>query len=201
MGGRAGGGALGGGGGRDAFYDHPIGRQMLEKALSFTLSTPAFSYQIKDPQVKAELEQAVRQYAKEVGFTDGMYVQLGTLPKGKYAMVQGDTITLSKAIYGRKYQTVKAYFDERIAKGWTTATGKPVAKTLVHEFAHRTYHGLSASGKAQVAAAYKSFMGSKSKKGWGIYAGKSVEEFYADGMAKGLLGKSDAWTKAIRKAK
>lgn len=52
-----------------------------------------------------------------------------------------------------------------------------------------------------LAAAYKSFMGSKSKKGWGQYAAGSVEEFYADGMAKSMLGKSDRWTKAIRKAK
>ena len=199
MGGRAGGGARSGGGGAGLSSDQ-------QRAVDFLLQQSVFNplnpRGIKDPAVRAEVMDAIRQYAKEVGLPSSyITMEVGTLPKGRLAMVQGDHIVLAKSVYGATYGHALKVQQGKIASGESVVTGKPIAKTIVHEFGHGTYKGLSASGKAHVAATYKAFMSSKSKSGWGSYSGKNAEEFFAEGMAKGLLGKSDKWTKALRKAK
>ena len=56
------------------------------------------------------------------------------------------------------------------------------------------------SKKAKVGEIFSKFTSSKSTpKGWGSYSKHSAEEFFAEGMAKSLTGKSDSYTKALRK--
>ena len=200
MGGRSGGGArsAGGGGGGSLSSEQ---RQALDVAIGGYAFNPLNPRGIKDERIRTELTDAIKLYAKEVGFTDWYSIGLDNLPKGISGLKQGWTIKLSKSAYGGTYESAMKYFNSKIASGEPVVTSRPIAKTIVHELAHGTYQRLSPSGKSQVAATYKSFIGGSKRKGWGSYATKNVEEFYAEGIAKGLLGKSDSWTKAIRKAK
>lgn len=198
MGGRAGGGARGGGGAG-------MSREQ-QKALDFLLSQGLFrkDYMMgfKDAAVRDEVESAIKLYAKEVGLPSSwITMEVKALPKGRLGMSQGDHIVLAKSAYGVTYGHALKVQQGRIASGESVVTGRPIAKTVIHELGHGSYNRLSAGGKAKVDAAYKSFMSSSKRPGWGSYSTHNASEFYAEGMAKGLLGKSDKWTKAIKSAK
>ena len=46
---------------------------------------------------------------------------------------------------------------------------------------------------------YAERTGDKKAKGWGSYSKTNAEEFFAEGIAKSLTGKSDYYTKALKK--
>ena len=199
MGGRAGGGARSGGGGGLSSEQ----RQALDFLMQQSVFNPLNVRRgFSDPAVRQEVQDAIRQYAKEVGLPSSyLTMEVGTMPKGLTGMAQGEHITLAKSVYGGTYKNAMSKQQAAVDSGRAVQTSKPVSRTVWHELGHVTYNHLSASGKAQVASAYKSFMGSGKRTGWGSQASKSAEEFFAEGMAKSLGGKSDSWTKAIRKAK
>ena len=202
MGGRSGGGArsAGGGGGGSLSSEQ---RQALDFLMQQSVFNPLNARSgFSDPAVRQEVQDAIRQYAKEVGLpVSYLTMEVGTMPKGFTGMAQGEHITLAKPVYGGTYKNATSKQQAAIDSGRAVQVSKPVSRTVWHELGHVTYNGLSASGKAQVASAYKSFMGSGKRNGWGTQATKNAEEFFAEGMAKSLGGKSDSWTKAIRKAK
>ena len=199
MGARSGGGG-GGGVGRTLSAEQ---RERLDFIFRQAVFNPLNTRRgFTDSAVRQEVQDAIEKYAKEVGLPSSyMTMEIGAMPKGVTGMAQGDHITLAKSVYGGTYKNAMNKQMTAVDSGRAVQTSKPVSRTVWHELGHVTYNNLSASGKAQVNAAYKSFMGSGKRTGWGTQATKNASEFFAEGMAKSLGGKSDAWTKAIRKAK
>ena len=161
---------------------------------------------IKDPKMKAEMKAAVEKMSKEMGgLPAGMKVEIGTAKGFQgyewHGKVSGNTITLNKKIYGGSYEKAENRKMISIKAGMTTNTKKPAIQTFVHEFGHKYYDRLSAGGKMKVEQVFSHFSTTKSPKGWGSYAKKSASEFYADAVAKSVLGGSDKWTKALGKIK
>ena len=219
MGGRAGGGASGGmgarsrGGGFDFAREaiapgHSLFERMRQEAYDMTMTT--INANIKDPQLKAEMKEAVEKMHKEMGgLPSGYIVKMETSKEFQkwggsgyeFGRHGSNEIALNKRYFGRGYKYAEGIMKDQIAKGKMTATSKPAMKTFVHEFGHGYYDSLSSGGKAQVAKVFSQFTSSKSTKGWGSYAKKSPAEFYSDAVAKSVLGGSDKWTKALGKIK
>ena len=156
---------------------------------------------VTDERVASELQEAVKMYAKEIGLAEPVNIHIETLPKGRRGVSQATGyIALSKNYFGGSYEkTMKGAMDY-IKSGGSVEVSRPIMKTLHHELGHKTYNYLSSSQKSAVGAIFSKFSSSKSTpKGWGSYSKHSAEEFFAEGMAKSLTGKSDSYTKALRK--
>ena len=156
---------------------------------------------VTDERVASELQEAVKMYAKESGLAEPVNIHIETLPKGRRGVSQATGyIALSKNYFGGSYEkTMKGAMDY-IKSGGSVEVSRPIMKTLHHELGHKTYSYLSSSQKSAVGAIFSKFSSSKSTpKGWGSYSKHSAEEFFAEGMAKSLTGKSDSYTKALRK--
>lgn len=139
-------------------------------------------------------------YAKEIGLAEPTQISLDTLPKGRRGVSYGNgTITLSKNYFGGSYAKTVKGATELMKSGWSVESSRPVMKTLHHELGHRTYDYLSSGQKAKVGAIFSKFSSKSTPKGWGKGSRQNVEEFFAEGMAKSLTGKSDSYTKALRK--
>ncbi len=207
MGGRAGGGAGIGSGARGGGLSSQQ-REFLEQTL---MISPNLQFNpnlvgvkgykgVTDQRVAAELQEAVKMYAKEIGLAEPTQISLETLPKGRRGVSYGNgTIALSKNYFGGSYDKTMKGATELVKSGYSVETSRPIMKTIHHELGHRTYDYLSSSSKAKVGAIFSKFSSSKSTKGWGSGSRKNVEEFFAEGMAKSLTGKSDSYTKALRK--
>ena len=207
MGGRAGGGAGMGsksrGGGLSAEQ-----REYLDTTM---LISPNIAYRpemiglkgykgVTDPKVASELKEGLEMYAKEIGLTEPHRITIESLPKGRRGVSYGDgSIALSKNYFGGSYSKTMKGATDYMNSGGSVVTSRPVMKTLHHELGHRTYDYLSSSQKSAVHALYTKFSSGKTPKGWGTYAKHNASEFFAEGMAKSLTGKSDSYTKALRK--
>ena len=203
------GGTRGAGGGAGSGSLSSEQRQLLETSM---LLSPNIKYNpgmiglkgykgVTDEKVAAELQEAVKMYAKEIGLSEPVNIHIETLPKGRRGVSQAmGYIALSKNYFGGSYEkTMKGAMDY-IKSGGSVEVSRPVMKTLHHELGHHTYKYLSSSQQAKVGAIFSKFSSSKSTpKGWGSYSKQSAEEFFAEGMAKSLTGKSDSYTKALRK--
>lgn len=202
------GGTRGAGGGAGSGSLSAEQRQLLENTM---LLSPNLQYKadlvglkgykgVTDPKVASELQEGLKIYAKEIGLAEPTKISLETLPKGRRGVSWGNgTIALSKNYFGGSYaKTVKGQ-TELMKSGWSVETSRPVLQTLHHELGHRTYDHLSSGKKAKVGAIFSKFSSSKSVKGWGKGSRQNAEEFFAEGMAKSLTGKSDSYTKALRK--
>ena len=208
MGGRAGGGAGMGSGSRSGALSSQQ-REFLETTM---MLSPNIQYKanlvgvkgykgVTDERVASELQEAVKMYAKEIGLAEPVNIHIETLPKGRRGVSQATGyIALSKNYFGGSYEkTMKGAMDY-IKSGGSVEVSRPIMKTLHHELGHKTYNYLSSSQKSAVGAIFSKFSSSKSTpKGWGCYSKHSAEEFFAEGMAKSLTGKSDSYTKALRK--
>ena len=208
MGGRAGGGAGMGSGSRSSALSSQQ-REFLETTM---MLSPNIQYKadlvgvkgykgVTDERVASELQEAVKMYAKEIGLAEPVNIHIETLPKGRRGVSQATGyIALSKNYFGGSYEkTMKGAMDY-IKSGGSVEVSRPIMKTLHHELGHKTYNYLSSSQKSAVGAIFSKFSSSKSTpKGWGSYSKQSAEEFFAEGMAKSLTGKSDSYTKALRK--
>ncbi len=208
MGGRAGGGAGIGSGSRSGALSSQQ-REFLETTM---MLSPNIQYKanlvgvkgykgVTDERVASELQEAVKMYAKEIGLAEPVNIHIETLPKGRRGVSQATGyIALSKNYFGGSYEkTMKGAMDY-IKSGGSVEVSRPIMKTLHHELGHKTYSYLSSSQKSAVGAIFSKFSSSKSTpKGWGSYSKHSAEEFFAEGMAKSLTGKSDSYTKALRK--
>lgn len=208
MGARAGGGAGMGSGSRSSALSSQQ-REFLETTM---MLSPNIQYKadlvglkgykgVTDERVASELQEAVKMYAKEIGLPEPVNIHIETLPKGRRGVSQAmGYIALSKNYFGGSYEkTMKGAMDY-IKSGGSVDVSRPVMKTLHHELGHHTYKYLSSSQQAKVGAIFSKFSSSKSTpKGWGSYSKHSAEEFFAEGMAKSLTGKSDSYTKALRK--
>lgn len=165
---------------------------------------------IKDPQLKAEMKAVVDKMHNEMGGLPGsgrtgIKVEISNTAGFRklggsgfeYGVHTDGYVALNGRYFGHGYTKAENFMKGEMAKGNMTTVSKPALKTFAHELGHGYYDRLSPGGKAQVAKVFSDFTSSKSTKGWGSYAKKSATEFYADAVAKSVLGGSDRWTKAL----
>ena len=202
MGARTGGGAgMGSGGG---YAKNPIlstaeGRKEQKRLLELSNMLSPLN-NIKDPKVKAEIKEALESYSKEIGLPYEVQIIASDLAKGRLGATDGGgSITLNTKYFNKSAKNAEKELSDRMKAGKGVTTNKPLQQTVHHELAHNTYSKLSGAKKDAVGALYKKYMSDKKVKGWGSYSKNNAEEFYAEGIAKSMTGKSDSYTKALRK--
>jgi hypothetical protein len=98
---------------------------------------------------------------------------------------------------------VKAYKKRAYDSGFLTKTNKPTQHTVVHELSHALWNSHRRDEKSvkagkDIAKVHKAFMRDNSSK-YGSYSKTNINEFFAEVMTKGVLGKSDKYTNALFK--
>ena len=164
---------------------------------------------IKDKQLYNEMKSAISRFYKEMGLPqrdvkladmDGAY--------GVHVTQNGKTegVYLNKKYFknGTK-KSITEKLNSAYQSGHLTKTNKPVAHVMTHELAHSVWNA-HMTGAKQVAAGkevQKVFNAWKkdkaAKKNYGSYTGSNVSEFWAETITKGIHGKSDKYTKALKK--
>ena len=163
---------------------------------------------IKDKKLYNATKETISRFYKELGIPQRK-VKLGDLPDnvaGVHVTAGGQSegVYLNKKIFKNgTVQSVSKQMQGAYSTGFLTKTNKPVAHTLTHELAHSVWnsHMTGAKQKAagkQIMKVYSKWKADKSKKGYGKYAKTNVSEFWSETITKGLHGKSDKYTKALK---
>ena len=157
---------------------------------------------MKDRQLYNEMKSAISRFYKEMGIPS-RNVNLADLT-GVYGIGGEDGVYLNKKHFKNSdKKTLSSKIKNEYANGHLTKTNKPVAHILTHELAHTVWNN-DMNGTKHIAAGkeirkvYNAWKKSK-KTGYGKYAGTNVSEFFAEAVTKGIHGKADKYTKALKK--
>lgn len=162
---------------------------------------------IKDRELQREIQQGISKYESRLGLRTknimlaelsgayGVHVTQGGKSEGVYL----DKKTFKNGTVGKINATKKSAYKTK----FLTATNKPVQHTIVHELGHATWNShLSAanaiSAGKSIKTMYNKFL-KASPKGYGKYAKSNVNEFWAEATTKAVLGKSDEYTRFVKR--
>jgi len=190
-----------GGLGRDGggAYD---GSLLNEESLS-AISDRALRRDIQQGISKFESRLGIRQRKVKLAELEGAYGVHVTASDGRGNMVsQGVFLDSNTFKNATKEQIVKNKL-EAYKSGFSTKTNKPSQHTVVHELAHATWNNHLTGKKykdagREINKLYRSFL-RESPSGFGSYSRYNVNEFFAEGITKHVLGKSDKYKKGLRK--
>lgn len=162
--------------------------------------------EIKDRALQKDIQQAISKFESRLGVKHK--VELADL-NGAYGVhiasgIDGKTvgIYLDRNSFKTKEQVINAK-EKAYKSGFSNKTNKPTQHTVVHELSHAVWNSHQTSVKSQKAGReiydlYKTFK-KRNPKSWGSYGKTNINEFYAEGITKGVLGKSDKYTKSLIK--
>ena len=164
---------------------------------------------IKDRQLYNEMKSAISRFYKEMGLPQ-RDVKLADMD-GAYGVhvTSGDGKSLGVYLNKKHFkngtkQTITEKLNSAYKSGHLTKTNKPVAHVMTHELAHSVWNAhlkgakYQAAGK-EISKVYHAWQkDSKGRKGYGSYTGTNVSEFWAEVITKGIHGKSDKYTKALK---
>ena len=113
-----------------------------------------------------------------------------------------DGVFLDRGSFKTKEQVIKAK-NNAYKTGFSNRTNKPTQHTVVHELAHSLWTNNHSGEKhikagKEISELYKKIK-KENPKSWGSYGKTNVNEFFAEGVTKGILGKSDKYSKALIK--
>ena len=195
MGGRAGGGGGSGLGRGDGWFSGDI---MFVESLK----------NIEDRRLYNATKETISRFYKELGIPQ-RNVKLADLPEnigGVHVTVGGQSegVYLNSKIFKKgTVQSVTEGMKASYKTGFLTQTNKPVAHTLTHELAHSVWNA-HMTGTKQVAAGkeikrvYRQWKADRRKTGYGKYSSTNVSEFWSETITKGIHGKADRYTKALK---
>lgn len=190
--------------GSDGTRDFPKGGG-VEK---LDIKNPRDLATIKDNAVYREMKRGISRYHAVLGVRERS-VKIADLPMGVNGALANagganQSIYLNSSVYDKLSRSaiekrVRLSYDS----GWSARTNKPIQHTITHELAHATWNSEMKSANAKAAGKEISKLGRQwlndsSKKGYGRYGESSVDEFWAEVVAKAVHGTPDKYT---RKAK
>jgi hypothetical protein len=157
--------------------------------------------EIKDRSLQKDLQQGISKFESRLGVRTnvrladayGVHVTIGGKSAGVY---------LDRKSFQSKEQVIKAK-KKAYDTGFSNRTNKPTQHTVVHELSHSlwtSHHSGSKHIKAgdEISKLYKTFK-KDNPKSWGSYGKTNINEFFAEGITKGILGKPDKYTKSLIK--
>ena len=162
---------------------------------------------IKDKQLYNEMKAAISRFYKELGLKQ-KEVKLADMDGalGVHVTIDGKSggVYLNKKYFknGTKKSIsdmLKSAYDKKLL----SKTNKPVAHVMTHELAHSVWNSHMTSPKARAAGKeiskiFAQWKKDRGKRGYGSYTGTNVSEFWAEVITKGIHGKSDYYTKALK---
>lgn len=158
---------------------------------------------LKHREVTLQLQKGISRYAAVMGVRE-RNIKVANVP-GAFGVTYinengSEGIYLNKAFFNRHRNVVEREYKKQYTSGFKNVTNKPIQHTITHELAHATWNTsyskpkYMAAGK-EIKSLYRAWRGDKSKTGYGTYATKNVNEFWAEVVTKGIHGKSDKYTK------
>lgn len=159
---------------------------------------------IKDRALQKDLQQGISKFESRLGVrTTVKLADLGGA-YGVHMTIGGKSagVYLDRNSFQSKSQVIKAK-RKAYETGFSNRTNKPTQHTVVHELSHSlwtSHHTGSKHIKAgeEVSKLYKTFK-KDNPKAWGSYGKTNINEFFAEGITKGVLGKPDKYTKSLIK--
>ena len=158
---------------------------------------------LKHNEVFRELKQGISKYESRLGLRV-QKVMLADLNKSTLGVGGDGVVHLNAKHFDTTKNKIIRAERRSYDMGHSTVTNKPIQHTLIHELAHNTWQS-NMTGTRQKAASveikkvYNEWKKDKnrSRKGYGTYAASNINEFYAETVTKGVIGKSDKYTKKI----
>lgn len=190
--------------GSDGKRDFPKGGYQTD----VEIKNPRDLATMKDNAVYREMKRGISRYHAVLGVRERS-IKLADLPgsiRGAQTSVggKGTGIYLNSKIYD-KYS--KSALEKQVRKaydsGWSARTNKPIQHTITHELAHATWNSsmktanAKAAGK-EISALGRQWLNDKRKKGYGKYGESSVDEFWAEVIAKAVHGNADKYTRRAK---
>ncbi|MEE0915034.1 MAG: hypothetical protein U0L45_00830, partial [Alistipes sp.] len=113
-------------------------------------------------------------------------------------------IYLNKSFFNRKRNVVESEYRRQYDSGFKNRTNRPIQHTITHELAHSTWTSGYTSPKHRAAgkeinSLYRQWRKDTKKTGYGTYARKNVDEFWAETVTKAVHGKADKYTRAVKR--
>lgn len=158
---------------------------------------------LKHNDVYRELKQGISKYESRMGLRV-QKVLLADLSSNTLGIGGGGEVHLNAKHFDTTKNKIINQERRSYDMGHSTVTNKPIQHTLIHELAHNTWQSsmgrTSPKHKAaeiEIRQVYNKWKKDKRKKGYGTYAASNISEFYAETITKGVIGKSDKYTKAL----
>lgn len=181
------------------------GRQLSAKQVEKVLSSAEPLDSLEHREVVKQLNRAISRYESVMGVRERsvMVADIGNNYGVTFISEDGARgIYLNKSFFNQSRNEIEAQYRQgEYASGHKNLTNRPIQHTATHELAHATWAS-SYKGTAQKAAGveinslYSKWKKDTSIKGYGSYARKNVDEFWAETITKGIHGNSDKYTKA-----
>lgn len=161
--------------------------------------------EIKNTQLRREIQQGISKFESRLGARQ-QNVKLADL-SGAYG-VHVTTGGKSSGIYLNRAAFLSSEPKDIIAvkrraydTNFLNKTNKPVQHTIVHEMAHATWNSHLTGTKQKAAGLeiqrlYRAFLKQNPRR-WGSYGKSNVNEFFAEGITLGVLGKSDKYSREL----
>lgn len=161
---------------------------------------------MKNRELQREIQQGISKFESRLGVKSD--VKLATM-EGAVGLAKTDLSGKTEVFLNRKHfekadvKTVNEYKNRAYKSKFLNKTNKPTQHTVVHELSHALWNSHKPQEKHQKAGKeinklYKNFK-KDNPKSWGSYSKTNVNEFYAEGITKGILGESDKYTKSLIK--
>lgn len=159
---------------------------------------------IADKVSNREVKRAISKYHSRVGLNT-REVKIADL-KNAYGIAaissssNSGTVYLDRKSFNNSKTLIKAKKAE-YKRGIKVETNKAIQHTTVHELAHVTWTNHHSGTKhkqagKEISKLYREYKRSKSNS-LGEYASTNVNEFYAEGMSKAILGKKDKYSSKL----
>lgn len=159
---------------------------------------------ITDKKANREVKRAISKYHSRIGLNT-REVKIADL-KNAYGIAiispstNSGTVYLDRKAFSNSKKLIKADKEE-YKRGEKVQTNKAIQHTAIHELAHTTWTNRHTGDKhkkagKEIKALYKQYTKTKSNV-LGGYARQNVNEFYAEGMSKAILGKKDPYSKKL----
>lgn len=165
---------------------------------------------IGNPDVSREINQAISKFHGKLGIKT-REVRLADLEPGVLG-VAGSTaigpteVLLQYNFFQNNERDIRRSIRHSYVKGHTTTTNQPLQHVIVHELSHTVWTNHFQARKHLVAGREIRTLYSqwrRDKKGgfgskkYGSYAGTNINEFVAETLTKGVIGKSDKYTRKL----
>lgn len=158
---------------------------------------------LKHREVTLQLQKGISRYEAVMGVRE-RNIKVANL-SGSFGVTYvnengSEGIYLNKAFFNRHRNVVEREYRKQYTSGYKNVTNKPIQHTITHELAHATWNTSYSKPKYvaagnEIKSLYRAWSRDKKKTGYGAYATKNVNEFWAEVVTKGIHGNSDKYTK------
>lgn len=160
--------------------------------------------EIKDRSLQRDLQQGISKFESRLGVRTTVRLADLSGAYGVHVTNAGKSagVYLDRKSFQSKEQVIKAKRNA-YKTGFSNRTNKPTQHTVVHELSHSlwtSHHSGSKHKQAgtEIEKLYRTFK-RENPKSWGSYGKTNINEFFAEGVTKGVLGKPDKYTRSLIK--